>query len=104
MLRIDPYPVLARIAFLVTLPGVLLLALSPVRLLQELGLAFTFHHDKLNHATAFAVLAALGSLSWPERKARRYGCIRLGCRLCRNGMRAHNRRLDEAGRRYLDLV
>ncbi|WP_244440054.1 hypothetical protein [Mesorhizobium metallidurans] len=33
-------------------------------------MAFTFDHDKLNHAAAFAVLAALGSLGWPEHKAR----------------------------------
>ncbi|MES0098408.1 hypothetical protein [Mesorhizobium sp. M0019] len=50
--------------------GVLLFALLPERLLQGLGLAFTFDHDKLNHAAAFVVLAALGSLGWPERKAK----------------------------------
>lgn len=61
---------MARIIFLVTLGFVLLLALSPARFLQEFGMAFTFDHDKLNHATAFAVLAALGSLGWPEHKAR----------------------------------
>ena len=60
----------ARIVFLVTLTGVLLLALLPVRLLPDLGMAVTFHDDKLNHAAAFAVLAALGSLGWPEHKAR----------------------------------
>jgi hypothetical protein len=61
---------LARIVFLVTLTGVLLLALLPVRLLPDLGMAVMFHDDKLNHAIAFAVLAALGSLGWPEHKAR----------------------------------
>ncbi|WP_244441196.1 hypothetical protein [Mesorhizobium sp. STM 4661] len=33
-------------------------------------MAFTSDHDKLNHAAAFAVLTALGSLGWPEHKAR----------------------------------
>ncbi|MER8594992.1 hypothetical protein NKH33_26105 [Mesorhizobium sp. M1182] len=61
---------MARIVFLLTLAGVLLLALSPVRFLQELDMGFTFQHDKLNHAAAFAVLAALGSLGWPEHKTR----------------------------------
>ncbi|RWC35184.1 MAG: hypothetical protein EOS70_11840 [Mesorhizobium sp.] len=60
----------ARIVFRVTLAGVLLLALLPVRLFPDLGMAVTFHDDKLNHAAAFAVLAALGSLGWPEHKTR----------------------------------
>ncbi|MER8831075.1 hypothetical protein NKH73_31840 [Mesorhizobium sp. M0938] len=45
-----------------------MLALLPVRLLPDLGMAV--HDDKLNHAAAFAVLAALGSLGWPEHKVR----------------------------------
>ncbi|MER8440811.1 hypothetical protein NKH36_32300 [Mesorhizobium sp. M1312] len=60
----------ARTAFLVTLAGVLLLALSPAWLLQNFGLGFTSHDDKLNHAAAFAVLAAIGSFGWPEHRAR----------------------------------
>lgn len=70
MLRVDSFPIMARIVFLVTLTGVLLLALLPVRFLPDLGMAVTFHDDKLNHAIAFVVLAALGSLGWPEHKAR----------------------------------
>ncbi|MER8441065.1 hypothetical protein NKH36_05125 [Mesorhizobium sp. M1312] len=61
---------LARFAFLVTLAGVLLLTLLPVRFLPDLGMAVTLHDDKLQHAIAFAVLAALGSLGWPEHTAR----------------------------------
>lgn len=68
MLRSDTYPVAARIVFLVTLAGVLLLAFLPVQLSPDIGWAA--HQDKLNHAAAFAVLAALGSLGWPERKVR----------------------------------
>ena len=69
MLRVDSYPIVVRTAFLVTLAGVLLLSLTPER--QELGFTF-FHHDndKLNHVAAFAVLAALGSLGWPQHKAK----------------------------------
>ncbi|WP_245457987.1 MULTISPECIES: hypothetical protein [unclassified Mesorhizobium] len=70
LLRLDSYPMLARIVFLVTLTGVLLLALLPVRFLPDLGMAVTFHDDKLNHAIAFVVLAALGSLGWPEHRAK----------------------------------
>ena len=70
MLRVDSYPIVARTAFPFTLVGVLLLALLPERLLEILDMAFTSNHDKLNHAAAFAVLAALGSLGWPEQKAR----------------------------------
>lgn len=55
---------------MVTLTGVLLLALLPVRFLPDLGMAVTFHDDKLNHAIAFVVLAALGGLGWPEHKTR----------------------------------
>ena len=69
-MRVDSYPTVARTAFPFALSGVLLLALLPGRLLEILGMAFTFNHDKLNHAAAFAVLAALGSLGWPERKAK----------------------------------
>ncbi|WP_292536287.1 hypothetical protein [Mesorhizobium sp.] len=61
---------LARIVFPVTLAGVLLLTLLPARFLPDLGTAVTLHDDKLQHAIAFAVLAALGSLGWPEHKAR----------------------------------
>lgn len=61
---------LARIVFLVTLAGVLLLTLLPVRFLPGLGMAVTLHDDKLQHAIAFTVLAALGSLGRPEHKAR----------------------------------
>jgi hypothetical protein len=60
----------ARIAFLVTLAGVLVLALSPGWFLQDFGLGFTSHDDKLNHAAAFAVLAILGSFGWPEHRMR----------------------------------
>ncbi|WP_292711989.1 VanZ family protein [Mesorhizobium sp.] len=67
---VDSFPIMARIVFLVTLTGVLLLALLPVRFLPDLGMAVTFHDDKLNHAIAFVVLAALGSLGWPEHKTR----------------------------------
>ncbi|WP_245454992.1 hypothetical protein [Mesorhizobium sp. M9A.F.Ca.ET.002.03.1.2] len=70
MLRSDSYPVAARIVFLVALAGVFLLALLPVRLSPDIGWALTVHQDKLNHAAAFAVLAVLGSLGWPEHKAR----------------------------------
>ncbi|MER9240912.1 hypothetical protein NKI47_18120 [Mesorhizobium sp. M0633] len=60
----------ARTAFLVTLAGVLLLALLPEWLLQNFGFGFTSHDDKLNHAAAFVVLTAIGSLGWPEHRAR----------------------------------
>lgn len=59
-----------RIAFFVTLLAVLVLALLPVPRLTEFGLDVGFHYDRLNHATAFAVLTFFGSLSWPERKAK----------------------------------
>lgn len=58
-----------RIAFFVTLLAVLVRALLPLPRLQEFGLDVGFHYDKLNHATAFAVLTFVGSLGWPERKA-----------------------------------
>ena len=61
---------MARIVFLVNLAGVLLLTLLPARFLPELGDAVTLHDDKLQHAIAFAVLAALGSLGWPEHRAK----------------------------------
>ncbi|SJM30431.1 hypothetical protein [Mesorhizobium delmotii] len=61
---------LARIVFPVTLAGVLLLTLLPARFLPDFGTAVTLYDDKLHHAIAFAVLAALGSLGWPEHKAR----------------------------------
>lgn len=61
---------MARAAFLSTLAVVLLLALLPDHLLHALGLAFTSHHDKLNHAAAFATLSALGSLGWPQQVVR----------------------------------
>jgi hypothetical protein len=46
----------------------LLLALLPGRILEMLG--FGFSHDKLNHASAFAVLALFGYLGWPGQKVR----------------------------------
>ncbi|TIX55227.1 MAG: hypothetical protein E5V25_29265, partial [Mesorhizobium sp.] len=49
--------------------GVLLLALFPEWLLQNLGVTFT-HHGKLIHVAAFTVLAALGSLGWTEHKTK----------------------------------
>lgn len=70
MLRAGSYPAVAKTAFPFTLAGVLLLALLPGRILELLGMGFTFSHDKFNHAAAFAVLAALGSLGWPEQKAK----------------------------------
>ncbi|WP_353032927.1 hypothetical protein [Mesorhizobium sp. M0968] len=70
MWRARSFPIAARTAFLVTLAGVLVLALSPVWLLQNFGFGFTSHDDKLNHAAAFVVLTAIGSLGWPERRAR----------------------------------
>jgi hypothetical protein len=70
LLRTDNYRTVARIAFLVTLTVVLVLALSPGWFLQGLGLGFTSHHDKLNHAAAFAVLAVLGSFGWPEHRTK----------------------------------
>ncbi|MER9236479.1 hypothetical protein NKI56_31420 [Mesorhizobium sp. M0622] len=75
LLRLDSYQTVARIAFPVAFAGVLLFALLPERVLQGLGLAFTFDHDKLNHAAAFVVLAALGSLGWPEHKAKLIGLL-----------------------------
>ncbi|ESX15396.1 VanZ family protein [Mesorhizobium sp. LSJC255A00] len=62
------YQSMARAAFLSTLAVVLLLALLPDHLLH--ALAFTSHHDKLNHAAAFATLSALGSLGWPQQVVR----------------------------------
>ena len=64
------YTAAERIAFLVTLIAVLVLALLPVPRLLDFGIDIGFHYDKLNHATAFAVLTFLGSLGWPERKTR----------------------------------
>ncbi|RWE90506.1 MAG: hypothetical protein E5X07_30045 [Mesorhizobium sp.] len=60
---------MARIVFLITLAGVLLLTLLPARFLPDFGTAVTLYDDKLQHAIAFAVLAALGSLGWPGHKA-----------------------------------
>jgi glycopeptide antibiotics resistance protein len=70
LFRLDSYPMVARTVFLVTLACVLLLTLLPVRFLPDLGMTVTLHDDKLEHAIAFAVLAALGSLGWPEHKTR----------------------------------
>ncbi|MER8549986.1 MULTISPECIES: hypothetical protein [unclassified Mesorhizobium] len=70
MSRLDSYQIVARFAFTAAFAGVLLFALLPEQVLRGLGLAFTSDHDKLNHAAAFVVLAALGSLGWPERKAK----------------------------------
>lgn len=69
-MRARSFPIAARTAFLVTLAGVLVLALSPEWLLQNFGFGFTSHDDKLNHAAAFVVLTAIGSLGWPEHRAR----------------------------------
>ncbi|KRB32130.1 hypothetical protein EB815_28080 [Mesorhizobium loti] len=60
--------VVLRTAFVVTFVAVLVLALLPVSWLEEFGIDIGFSDDKLNHAGAFAVLAALGSLGWPRRK------------------------------------
>ncbi|MBZ9964995.1 VanZ family protein [Mesorhizobium sp. BR1-1-2] len=62
------YSVAERIAFVVTLAAVLVLALLPVHRLKQFGIDIGFHYDKLNHASAFAVLAFLGSLGWPRHK------------------------------------
>jgi len=70
LLQVSFYQSVARAAFLPTLAVVLLLALLPDHLLHALGLAFTSHHDKLNHAAAFATLSALGSLGWPQQVVR----------------------------------
>jgi hypothetical protein len=70
LLRLDSFPMLARIVFPATLAGVLLLTLLPARFLPDFGMAVTLHDDKLEHAIAFAVLAALGSLGWPEHRAK----------------------------------
>jgi len=70
LLQVSFYQSVARAAFLPTLAVVLLLALLPDHLLHALGLAFTSHHDKLNHAAAFATLSALGSLGWPRQVVR----------------------------------
>ncbi|TPM35026.1 VanZ family protein [Mesorhizobium sp. B2-3-4] len=59
-----------RIAFVATLLAVLVLALLPISRLQEFGIDIGFHYDKANHASAFAVLAFLGYLGWPGRRAR----------------------------------
>jgi len=68
--RADFYPVAARTTFPITLVLVLLLALLPGRILEMFGFGFTFSHDKLNHAFAFAVLVLLGCLGWPGQKVR----------------------------------
>ncbi|MFW8691160.1 MULTISPECIES: hypothetical protein [Mesorhizobium] len=62
------YSVAASTAFVVTLLAVLVLALLPVPELQEFGIDIGFDNDKLNHASAFATLAALGGLGWPRHK------------------------------------
>ncbi|MGX5829197.1 hypothetical protein [Mesorhizobium sp. 43Arga] len=61
------YSVAISTAFVVTLVAVLVLALLPVPELQEFGFDIGFDNDKLNHASAFATLAALGALGWPRR-------------------------------------
>jgi len=60
--------VVLRTAFVVTFVAVLILALLPEPWLEQFGIDVGFSDDKLNHASAFAVLAALGSLGWPKRK------------------------------------
>lgn len=70
MLRAGSYPIVARVAFLAALAGVLLLlTLFPGWLLRNLGVTFT-HHGKLIHAAAFTVLAALASVGWMKHKAK----------------------------------
>ncbi|MBZ9995282.1 VanZ family protein [Mesorhizobium sp. BH1-1-4] len=64
------YSAAERIAFVVTLIAVLVLALLPIPRLDEFGIDIGFPYDKANHASAFAVLAFLGGLGWPDRKAR----------------------------------
>ncbi|RUV72948.1 MAG: hypothetical protein EOR30_18205 [Mesorhizobium sp.] len=34
------------------------------------GIAITLGHDKLNHAAAFAVLATVGYVAWPDHRAK----------------------------------
>ncbi|TIU78637.1 MAG: hypothetical protein E5W13_10415, partial [Mesorhizobium sp.] len=70
LLRAGSYPIVARVAFLAALAGVLLLlALFPEWLLRNLGVTFT-HHRKLIHVAAFTVLAALASVGWTKHKAK----------------------------------
>ncbi|MBZ9754128.1 VanZ family protein [Mesorhizobium sp. ESP6-5] len=64
------YSAAERIAFIATLIAVLVLALLPISRLDEFGIDIGFHYDKANHASAFAILAFLGSLGWPGRKKR----------------------------------
>ena len=61
------YSVAISTAFIVTLVAVLVLALLPVPELQEFGFDIGFENDRVNHASAFATLAALGALGWPRR-------------------------------------
>ncbi|ODA94197.1 hypothetical protein BFX40_15845 [Mesorhizobium sp. SEMIA 3007] len=61
------YSVAISTAFIVTLVAVLALALLPVPELQEFGFDIGFENDRVNHASAFATLAALGALGWPRR-------------------------------------
>ncbi|RUZ76239.1 hypothetical protein EN947_23505, partial [Mesorhizobium sp. M7A.F.Ca.US.003.02.2.1] len=46
------------------------LALLPIPRLEEYGIDIGFRSDKLNHASAFAVMTFLGGLGWPDRKTR----------------------------------
>ncbi|AZV23074.1 MULTISPECIES: hypothetical protein [unclassified Mesorhizobium] len=64
------HPAAERIAFFSTLVAVLVLALVPIPGLEEYGIDIGFHYDKLNHASAFAVMTFLGGLGWPDRKVR----------------------------------
>ncbi|MBZ9674131.1 VanZ family protein [Mesorhizobium sp. ES1-1] len=64
------YAAVERAAFIFALIAVFVLALLPASRLEQFGLNIGFHSDKLNHASAFAVLAFLGTLGWPQRKAR----------------------------------
>lgn len=68
MAYLGRYRVAAKTAFLVTLGVVLLLTLSPEWLWQMLGVAITLGHNKLDHAVAFAVLAATGYFAWPDHR------------------------------------
>ena len=64
------YSVVERTGFILTLIAVLVLALLPASRLEQFGLNIGFHSDKLNHASAFVVMAFLGTLGWPQRKTR----------------------------------
>ncbi|WP_245489665.1 MULTISPECIES: VanZ family protein [unclassified Mesorhizobium] len=70
LLATGSYSLVARTAFPFALVGIVSLALLPGGILEMLGMGFTFSHDKLNHAAAFAALALLGGFGWPKQKLR----------------------------------